>query len=296
MKVNNAELILTCGLPRSGTSLVQKVLDNHTEVSAGPEFDRLVNIFSLYKAMNDGVENKRQEVYYDEISLNRIFKEFLASLFDKRAKEGIKIISEKTPSNTLILKEFLEFDQNAKAIVVLRNPYSILASMKAVSKKSKKLNSKVNVGASIVSDCIVLLRYYKAIIEGVNFDERRIYFVYYEDLIENPTKVVGSICHFLNINFESKMLDTKNPNESSGLIEQSKNAWYSKNEYDRSIDSSSLKKWEKELTFFEKIYIRSKIGSFHATFLNRYGLVSPKNKYIGKLLEFSYRLKYKLKI
>ena len=82
------------GVPRSGTSMFQKMLDGHSEVYGGPEFDKVGATIGLYKNYLGGIENKRQSLYYSKEEARGYFAQLLASFFDGiLEKKGKKILS-----------------------------------------------------------------------------------------------------------------------------------------------------------------------------------------------------------
>ena len=130
------------GVPRSGTTMLQKILGNHPQISAGPEFDNIPVIMDLFKKMKSGIKSGRQEVYYNQEFLKQNFNLFIESLFKNRITNETVYISEKTPSNALVFKELLDINTNNKLVFIVRDPRGIAASMKEVCQKAKKKQYK----------------------------------------------------------------------------------------------------------------------------------------------------------
>jgi len=55
----------------------------------------------------------------------------------------------------------------------------------------------------------------------------------------------------LQIPFQEEMLHTERENTSSGILEKGGDIWYSKDQYDRPPDASSMDKWKERLTPYE---------------------------------------------
>ena len=75
------------GVPRSGTSMFQKMLDGHSDIYGGPEFDKVGATIGLYKNYLGGIENKRQSLYYSKEEARGYFAQLLASFFWRDFRE-----------------------------------------------------------------------------------------------------------------------------------------------------------------------------------------------------------------
>ena len=263
--------IVVGGIPRSGTSLVQKILDLHPEIYGGPEFDNLPRIAQLYKVFRDGVETGRLSSYFNTTELTNYFRIFVENLFSNVSSDKLKYVSEKSPSNALEFTELRRILPKGKFIVVIRNPKSIIASLRNVNKRS---TIKLDQGNYLYKDLIMLNKYYESISKVVN--EPNVHIVYYEDLVKEPESTVTEICKFLDIQFTSEMLNTEKKNVTSELISsQNKtlSAWYKPEEFDRKIQDTEIDNWKSVLTRNEAHYINLFLSKKNYSFLDRYGEV-----------------------
>ncbi|MGB0109821.1 MAG: sulfotransferase, partial [Terriglobales bacterium] len=64
-----SRLIFVGGSPRSGTTLVQRVLDCHPEIYGGPEFDFVPPIVDLFQEMRRSIRSGRIDAILDEKAL-----------------------------------------------------------------------------------------------------------------------------------------------------------------------------------------------------------------------------------
>ncbi len=131
-----SRIIFVGGAPRSGTTLVQRLLDAHSQIAAGPELNCLTEISLVYKKMALDLKNNRTCFYFDEQELNQIFKDFIKSIFiNLYSKYNVSIVSEKTPSNVLIFEFLLKIIPESRYIFVVRDPKDIICSYMDIKRK-----------------------------------------------------------------------------------------------------------------------------------------------------------------
>jgi protein-tyrosine sulfotransferase len=130
--VEGAQYIFIGGVPRSGTSIFQKILDGHSQIYGGPEFDHIYTTLKLYSNYKNGVEvTKRQKHYYSEKEVLQRFRTLLNDfLSTKLNQEKVTYLSEKTPSNLLVFHQLKEIFPKSKFIWVIRDPRANLFSFK----------------------------------------------------------------------------------------------------------------------------------------------------------------------
>lgn len=277
-------LIIVGGVPRSGTSLVQKILDLHPEIYGGPEFDNLPRIAHLYKLFKEGIETGRLSSYFNTGELTQHFKNFIESLFSNISNHKLKYVSEKSPSNALAISELKAILPESKFIIVIRNPRAIIASLRVVNKRS---NVKIEQGKYLCKDIVMIGKYYDSIQKVVN--ESNVHLVYYEELVKDPENTVTKMCEFLNIQFTPEMLDTDKKNVTSELISsQNKtlSAWYKPEEFDRKIQDTEIENWKKMLSANECRYINYFLSKKKYSFLKRYTdpqKINTVNNLLGQL-------------
>jgi len=90
-------LVFVGGCPRSGTTLVQLMLDSHPDVCGGPEFDRVPDIVALRDRLRASVDSGRISVYRSKEDVDREIGQLVERLLAPYAGErGCKVVSEKT--------------------------------------------------------------------------------------------------------------------------------------------------------------------------------------------------------
>lgn len=252
-------IVFVGGAPRSGTTLVQKMLNANSEVYGGPEFDRLGDIVHLRNLLQYTNRKGRSDAYFTSDVLDQKVAQFIVNLLKEPAiKNDARIICEKTPNNILHLNELLKIHQQAKGIVVIRDPRSIVASMKNVKRKALEANELVPGFTKTTNNSIALIeKYWNAGFEAVNNHFGRIKIVIYEELINDTETVLTKLCDFLEVSFQPLMLQPGLTDFDRG--DKKDNIWYSGADHNRNIDTSSLEKWKSILTVAEKSTIEGKL-------------------------------------
>lgn len=264
------DLVFVGGAPRSGTTLVQRVLNSHPEIYGGPEFDFISEFMVLRNRMQNSVKIGRISEYFDTNQLDTHFENFIRNIFREKALEqGVSIISEKTPRNVLHFEEILSVIPNSKAIFVIRDPRAIYNSMKDVRTRTKSLKSSrikyVN-PSHFIGSLYSATEYVKKCFEEGDFIAQkfpdRVLTVKYEDIVENPEMETRRLSQFLGIDWTVDMLNPKAQKFNSPKSGQTNNPWYSKEKRDRNIEKSDKTKWKYQISTFEKKYINERLSDY----------------------------------
>lgn len=253
-------IIFIGGVPRSGTTLVQKILDMHSQVYAGPEFDHLPQICRVYTGMRQGLANGRQSVYYSAEQLTESFRAFINDIFNRKAKaEKVLYISEKTPSNVLVFGTLKELFPSSKFIFVVRDPRANIVSFRTVAKRAHKFGDRVTLGKTLSRDLQLIHKYLKAGNDFYLNNPNQCFLLHFEELLKTPEEIIQKLCAFLNISFEEAMmrLDSRE-SDASKLINEgnlSVRAWSTPGMLEKGIEKAKMESWRTELGRKEKIII-----------------------------------------
>ncbi len=194
----NKKCIFITGCPRSGTSMLTKIIDSHPEISILME-----NIFA-----NRRRHWEKADYWYD----NRQFKRELNSIYSK-VKEpivGNKVITPDVWSLDDLLQFCMAFNE-FKIIWIIRNPRDVLFSrlnrekpnhFNDMARKWLPLDysSKFNTWTSSWRQSIENYRRMKEFLP-LNTE-----LVYYDDLVENFEKYIIHIFQKLEIPFNDRVL------------------------------------------------------------------------------------------
>lgn len=233
--------VLVCGMGRSGTNLLRRIVGSHSDIAMPPVE------FQFFQSLDSGktvqqilsAENFQQRYQLDVSDLyhdapETVYKELLA----RYAKSINKpVAGEKTPRNEFyyerILKSLDGFD--IRFIQIVRNPFDMLASYKHAPFRKKALVQAETV--ELVEDWLRSL----SIGLARSFSNPEKYRVIkYEKLTSDPAKETQKLCEFLDVDFQpDRMLnlvdfsehkdntsfsdqDTKNDTQNTGLVKRAK--------------------------------------------------------------------------
>jgi hypothetical protein len=268
-------LIFVGGAPRSGTTLVQRILDAHSLVYGGPEFDLVPEIMRLRSRFLQGIELGRISAYLDRPDVDSVFEKFLVSLFQKKINEtGKSFLSEKTPANIGVFAELQECLPDARYVFVMRDPRAIVASMLEVGRRYLG-DRKIPPGYTRSTRRAI--EYINSLWE--NGDRARlkgdnVFVVCYEDLVEHPRPVIEALTDFIGIPFEEGQLAIQNSSWEMPGFKSGEAYWYTKDQLGTPINKEATEKWSAVLTAYD-LYLIDKLLLRIPGLTDRYRLEVP---------------------
>ena len=196
-------------LPRSGSTLLQRILSSYDEISSVAEPWILLPLlyqlksggtyteyshFSTYHAVQDLIKEmpNGKSGYYSAV------RAAMHEIYNKIAQPDTKYFLDKTPRYALIANEIPQVFPDAKIIILWRNPLAIIASMIETFYQGKWL---------IFHSKIDLFDGMKNLISLQNQNNEGILVINYEQLIRTPEKELKKITDFLELKFDATVLD-----------------------------------------------------------------------------------------
>jgi hypothetical protein len=202
-----SRLIFVGGSPRSGTTLVQRILNCHPEIYGGPEFCFVPELVDLFQDMREAIRSGRIDAILTEQGLADAFRGLLiALLLPKLQSEGVTYISEKTPQNVLAFAWLEEYVPEAKKILVLRDPRDVVSSMLEVGRRQRQ---RLTGTSDFTEDTVGAVNFMNQCVKaGTELAESsaNCLVVYYENLVSNPLIVANEMYRFVGVS-ETDQLD-----------------------------------------------------------------------------------------
>lgn len=261
-----SRLIFLGGSPRSGTTLVQNIVDSHPDILGGPEFLHLQDIVALRKKMQISVSKEWITLFCDEAAVDQHIKTLIEQLLLPFAdREGAKYLSEKTPENVLVFPELAAMFPESKFVFVVRDPRATVASMLQVAKRAREKGEQP---AHFTRSASASVQYVKQCLRaGFSAAEKfpeNVYTVVYESLVKDPEGQTRALAEFLGCGFSEEML---RPGEQKHLGEaaittNSQDIWYDKETYYSNPNTASIDKWRDQLSIAEQLVVFETFGKF----------------------------------
>ncbi len=255
--------LFVVGLPRSGTSLTWALLNQHPQIWLTIETNFFEMNYPLRDQFNPNDPKDRKQFLdrlFDQIrtSQNHLGKNFvlekddllrffqnnppddLVDLFravirQNGQKHEATIYGEKTHRHLFHVEKMRDCFPNSKFIMLIRDGRDFLASMKNYSspdigeKEQKRWRSLYHP----INSSVMWNIYGKKMLQLKEEDDCKL--IRYEKLVKSPGDTVKELCNFLEVEYQDSMLDLKFANSSHY-------------EGNRSINASSVGKWQSELS------------------------------------------------
>lgn len=199
--------IFIFSLPRSGSTLSQRILAAHKDVSTVSESHILLPYF--YTLREHGVYSEYfhaytakgirafcQELPNGEDDYLKELQEFILRLYTKAA-DNARYFIDKAGAYHLIVEEIISLFEEAKFIFLWRNPLSVIASLME-SWRDGKWN--------LHEHYIYLFDGLAQLVEAYKRHSDHVCAVRYEDLVSQPTAEWPRVFEYLDLQFEPEFL------------------------------------------------------------------------------------------
>ena len=273
--MSKTKQIFVVGSSRSGTTMMGRILANHSAIftfnelhffgtiwtnTSNQELSKLeqINLLSrlfcieengLFRQENIADFNDKAKDILQQKNLNalEIYALFLNTI---TLENSASISCEQTPKNMYYLEEILSHFPNAMAINLVRDQRDVLLSQKNKWKRkflgasaiplSEAIRSFVNYHPLLMSkvwaSSLQHTKKYK--------NHNRVKIIKFEELVSNSEETIKKVCSFLDIDFQEEMLSV--PVIGSSTEADSKLCH---------IDNSKIAKWEKGGLSNAEIYL-----------------------------------------
>lgn len=257
---NGNRLIFIISQPRSGSTLLQRILAGHPDIHSSAETWLLLNpIYGLRNGSSSAEYNTQwatravrefllhytdgNHVYYDGI--REMARVIYGNALDRSGK---RFFLDKTPRYYLIIPELLDLFPQARVVILLRNPMAVLAS---------ELKTYVNGDWSRLANVkIDLLNGPHLLANAIEQHAQRIHLVRYETLVSEPEMQISGLCQSLGITFDPNMLEYANTPAPKGTMNDTVGI-----HQHRRPSTANVEKWKKiaddrQACYFARCYLQ----------------------------------------
>lgn len=226
--LSEAKPFFIIGNPRSGTTLLRLMLNNHPNIVVPPECGFSMWYYDKYRH-GDFSQPETRKLFLEDLyrakkietwDLNRmLLEEVITDYSPKTYSEITKCVyisfAKQHGKNPLLIgdknnfyldyfSEIKELYTDAKFICIIRDGRDVACSYRALNEKAidsiyaPKLSSDIQVIAE---------EWKNNNLKIIHYSDEATFIVKYEDLISNPRLALQKICHFLGEKYDSAMLN-----------------------------------------------------------------------------------------
>jgi len=274
LKQTSDNIFFIVGTSRSGSTLLQSMLNSHDKITIPPETHFFYSCERIhekyYKAecekrfRNELIEfwcrektrigdlqlcENRLKESAEKLELHKPIDLYNLHLTLYRKIRGKNIIGEKTPKHILHAKEILKAFPNAKIISLFRDPRAVAHSEKCVQFGSPSVFITSKRWRKYVKMHHQLRR---------ELSDEQYISLRYCDLVKNPKSELERVCRCLGVDFNVSMLNY-HQREEKGFADREK-SW--KNETLEPLKKDKNSEWAEALTDSEVAIIEATAGSY----------------------------------
>lgn len=242
---NKISPVFIFSMPRSGSTLLQRVLGAHSRIATRSETWLLLpliymlkdeGVYSIYnhKIANQGITEFIGSLEGGEDEFRKKVNEFVLGIYKKACGEKHLYFVDKTPRYNIICEEIISMFPNAKFIFLWRNPLSIISSII----ETWGIKNHWNLHASKVD----LFMGYENLINGYERNKDKALSIKFEDLVSNSSYTIKKIFDYLELDFEEGVLETFPDVSMNGSLGDPTGI----NDYNK-ISRDPIEKWKKTI-------------------------------------------------
>ncbi len=230
--------IFLISLPRSGSTLLQRILMGHPEIASKTESWLMLPLIYMLKKEGMLSEYNQRDAHYALVDFikelprkqNDYFEslhDFAISLYSKQSNGSIYFL-DKTPRYYLIVKELSEIFPEAKFIFLVRNPLQIIASI-ITTFKLKNIHFYL----------IDLIKGFSSMADGIQYLQDRSFILKYENIVSNYAQTLQDLFQYLDLDAGFEASATLDDRGLKGRFGDKKGTY----QYQK-IEDTSIDKWK----------------------------------------------------
>jgi protein-tyrosine sulfotransferase len=233
--ISDINTVFVVGCPRSGTTLLQRILSVHSQlftIQGETGLFSYHNIFSTRRKHFGLPDKEIKQLFNNSVDIVDFFAQGVTLLSAKN--EGKRFI-EKTPQHILRLPFIFKHFPESSVVHIVRDGRDCYCSSK--SHPNVPQNKNIEVFAKYWKKCVQAPLNYQ--------DNKKLLTVKYEELVSEPWLWIPRIMNFINLEAEEVQFDStfigKDNRANLNIFRRLREP----------INSSSVSRWTSELTSFE---------------------------------------------
>lgn len=244
--------IFILSLPRSGSTLLQRLLSAHSKISSVAEPWLLLPLAGLTEAGGlrhfseyssrlsaTAIREMIEALPGGQSEFNSALRHFCEEIYAGLSEDGSSYFVDKTPRYHLIADFIFDVFPDAKVIFLFRHPLDILSSLVTTFSRGRFAIHHAHVDVFEGPP-----RLHEA---AGRFADRAVV-VTYEDLVTRPESTLRFVTEYLDLDFEDHMVDGYQDVSFSGSMgDRTGDAKY------RAVQSGSLGRWRSVLTTHTRV-------------------------------------------
>lgn len=239
--------IFVTGLPRSGTTLVERILGSHDEVTGCGELNDFSQSFLTQLGRDRTIDPVSYKDIYNKLDFAAVGNEYLRRTKLKRKNNATFV--DKQPLNFVNAGYIKNSFNNCKIIFVKRNPLDVTWAL-----YKTLFDSGCSYSYDLNEIMQYVLNYYHVVEHWEKSFGKEVYSVNYEDLVVNFEEEVNSLLNYCELDFDKNCLDFY---KNSGATSTQSSVQVRKPIYDSSVNK--WKRFDKELVKVKEFYINNGI-------------------------------------
>jgi len=211
---SRSQPLFVVGMPRSGTTVVERILTNCTGVVSIGESIQFLELVKqhCHGGSSRFVEASDVEMYWWSLPLEEIGKSYAA--FGEAMSSGAERFVDKLPLNLLFVPLIVRALPNARIVCSIRNPLdTVLGNYRQLLETrtgSFGYTSSLRSTAVFVAEGARLAR------KMAQCYSKQFYLLSYEELVANPQAKAREFTRFCGIEWNSELLKIENNNAPAG--------------------------------------------------------------------------------
>ncbi len=244
------------GCPRSGTTLLQQILDAHSRVAITPEthfmkrfwlnrkrYGNLAEDANYYRLIDEIIampefeemQLERQHFRERALEIERSYARVFGLLLEQFGElQKVEIVGEKTPHHLKFLPTIKEFFPAARFINIVRDPRAVVNSWRSVPWSTGSVGGDANIWRRDMG----IIRESPPEIKSVLLT------IHYEELVRSPGDVLRQVCSFIGVDFQEAILEFYKQDSFSVNVERE--PW--KANVKTALNPASISRWKTELS------------------------------------------------